>query len=120
MVILIDAVLVAVFCIIGRLSHAEGIFGDLPGLVNTAWPFLVAVLAGHAVLLLRRVRSDPLRAGVFLWITTVVVGLLLRAVSGQGTAVPFIIVTTVTLAVFLLGWRAVLAAIRRARSRRRP
>jgi hypothetical protein len=46
-----------------------------------------------------------------------VLGLLLRAVSGQGTALPFIIVATLTLALFLLGWRSVLALVRRARAR---
>jgi hypothetical protein len=54
---------------------------------------------------------------VLIWAVTVVLGLLLRAVSGQGTALPFIIVATLTLALFLLGWRSVLALVRRARAR---
>lgn len=115
-VILIDLVLVVIFCVIGRLSHAEGIFSDLPGLLNTIWPFVLALLVAHAVLLLRRVRNDSLASGALLWATTVVVGLLLRALSGQGTALPFIIVATLTLALFLVGWRAVLAIMRRVRS----
>ncbi|WP_230102144.1 DUF3054 domain-containing protein [Microbacterium sp. Bi121] len=117
MVILIDLVLVVVFCVIGRLSHAEGIFGDLPGLMNTIWPFAVAALIAHAALLLRRARPDRMLPGLLVWAVTVVLGLLLRAVSGQGTAVPFIIVATLTLALFLLGWRAVAALVRRARAR---
>lgn len=118
MVILIDVVLVAVFCITGRLSHAEGIFSDLPGLLNTTWPFIGALLVAHVVLLVRRVPSDRMPPGVLIWAITVVLGLLLRAFSGQGTAVPFVIVATLTLALFLLGWRAVLALVRRARARR--
>lgn len=118
MAILIDLVLVIVFCVLGRLSHAEGIFSDLPGLLNTTWPFVVALLVAHAVLLLRRMNTDRLAPGVAIWVITVVGGLLLRTLSGQGTALPFVIVATLTLALFLLGWRAVLALVRRVRSRR--
>lgn len=114
--IVIDVVLVAVFCVIGRLSHAEGIFSDIPGLLNTTWPFIVAVLAAHAVTLAIRARSDRVTAGTVIWAITVVGGLLLRALSGQGTALPFVIVATLVLALFLIGWRAVLALVRRVRS----
>jgi hypothetical protein len=34
--------------------------------------------------------------------------MLLRAVSGQGTAVAFVVVATLFLAAVLLGWRALL------------
>ncbi|MDQ0644987.1 DUF3054 domain-containing protein [Microbacterium murale] len=113
--IVIDVILVAVFCVIGRLSHAEGVFSDILGLVNTIWPFLVAVLAAHTVMLIRRAPADRMLPGVVIWAITVVVGLVLRSLSGQGTAVPFIIVATLTLALFLVGWRAVLALVRRVR-----
>ncbi|KDA06580.1 membrane protein [Microbacterium sp. CH12i] len=117
--IVIDVVLVVVFCVIGRLSHAEGIFGDIPGLLVTIWPFLAAVLVAHVIALIRRTRTDRVLPGTVIWAVTVVGGLLLRALSGQGTALPFIIVATLTLALFLIGWRAVLALIRRVRGRAR-
>lgn len=117
--IVIDVILVAVFCVIGRLSHAEGVFSDIPGLLNTTWPFLVAVLAAHAVMLIRRTPSDRLLPGTVIWAVTVVVGLALRALSGQGTALAFMIVATLTLALFLIGWRAVVALVRRMRGRAR-
>lgn len=117
MVILVDLVLVVVFCVIGRVSHAEGIFSDLPGLLNTIWPFVVALLVAHGVLILRRVRVERMLPGLLIWAVTVVIGLLLRALSGQGIALPFIVVATVTLLVFLLGWRTVLALVRRVRTR---
>lgn len=119
MAILIDLVLVVVFCVIGRLSHADGIFSDLTGLLNTIWPFVVALLIAHAVLLISRMRAERMLPGLLVWIVTVTGGLLLRAVSGQGTALPFIIVAALTLALFLLGWRAVRALVRRARIRSR-
>jgi hypothetical protein len=46
------------------------------------------------------------------WISTLAGGMLLRVVSGQGTAVSFVLVAGVVLAVFLLGWRAVYKAVR--------
>lgn len=119
LVVAIDVVLVAVFCVIGRLTHTEGIFGDIPGTLNTMWPFLVAVLLAHAVMLIRRVRAERMLPGAVIWAVTVVVGLLLRAVSGQGTALPFMIVASLTLALFLIGWRGILAIVRSVSARSR-
>jgi hypothetical protein len=44
--------------------------------------------------------------------------MLLRVVSAQGVALAFVIVATVTLALFLVGWRALAAGFRRIRPRR--
>jgi len=41
------------------------------------------------------------------------VGMALRVVSGQGTAVAFIVVATVFTALLLLGWRLVARMVRR-------
>ena len=41
----------------------------------------------------------------------VVVGMLLRVVTGAGTAFSFVAVATLVLAVLLLGWRAVAARL---------
>ena len=38
---------------------------------------------------------------------TVVLGMLLRRVAGDGTALSFVIVATTVLSVLLLGWRLV-------------
>jgi hypothetical protein len=43
----------------------------------------------------------------------------LRVLTGQGTAVPFIVVAAITLALFLIGWRAVAALVVVLRARRR-
>jgi hypothetical protein len=40
-------------------------------------------------------------------------------VSGQGVQVAFVIVASLVLGLFLIGWRAVAMLVRRARSRRR-
>ncbi len=113
----VDAVLVVAFAAIGRASHDSGVLGDGGlGLLTTAWPFLVALVAGWIVSIAWRAPSAPLRTGVPVWAVTVTGGMLLRALSGQGTAVPFIVVATLTLLALLVGWRLVAAAVRRSRS----
>ncbi|MFD4430245.1 DUF3054 domain-containing protein, partial [Nocardia sp. NPDC058497] len=52
------------------------------------------------------------RGGIVFWLGTLVGGLVLRAVSGQGVAVSFVIVAACVLALFLLGWRAAIRALR--------
>ncbi|WP_206446384.1 DUF3054 domain-containing protein [Agrococcus sp. KRD186] len=109
-----DAVLVVAFAAIGRATHDEGVLGPLGlGLATTAWPFLAALGLGWLLCLGWRAPLAPLRAGVPIWLVTVVGGMLLRALSGQGTAVPFIVVATLTLLALLVGWRAIAVFVRR-------
>ncbi|WP_458041722.1 MULTISPECIES: DUF3054 domain-containing protein [Bacteria] len=101
-----DVLLVVVFAAIGRASHDEGVFGPGGGgLLETSWPFLVALVAGWLITLAWRRPFAPVRTGLGMWIITVIGGMVLRAVSGQGTALAFIIVAAVTLLVLLVGWR---------------
>lgn len=101
---LLDLCCVLVFVLIGRSSHGEG--ETVAGIARTAWPFLTGLLAGWAVA--RGLRRPPARVttGVGVWSATVAVGMVLRAVSGQGTAVTFVLVALVFLGLFMLGWRA--------------
>lgn len=112
----LDAGLVVVFAALGRASHDSAV---LAGLWGTAWPFLVGLVAGWLVTLGWRRPAAPVRTGLGVWIVTVVGGMLLRAASGQGTAVAFIIVATLTLLVLLVGWRVVAVVVRKVRARRR-
>lgn len=115
--LLVDAVLVLVFAAIGRASHQE----DPAGFFLTVWPFLVALLLGHAAALLlpgRPRRPWSLSWGAVVWAVTVVGGMLLRLLSGDTAEVPFVIVATLVLAVFLLGWRGLTALVRRSRGHR--
>jgi hypothetical protein len=112
--LLIDAVLVTVFVLIGRASHNEGLLGTLV----TLWPFLAGLAGGW---LMMRAWRAPLRivyTGLALWAATVVLGLVLRVATGQGVQLSFMIVTTIVLGVFLLGWRGVALLIARNRARR--
>ncbi|MBT2484935.1 MULTISPECIES: DUF3054 domain-containing protein [unclassified Microbacterium] len=113
--VIVDAVLVLIFAAIGRASHQE----DPAGFLLTAWPFLVALVLGHLVAALlpgRPRRPWSVSWGAVVWVVTVAGGMLVRVVSGDTAEVPFIIVATLVLGVFLVGWRAVAALLRRRRS----
>ena len=113
--IVADVVAVVVFAAIGRMSHAEP--DDLLGLLATAAPFLVGVAAMWATPL---VRAHPVgaRAALTVWAGTVVIGLLVRAGFTEGVPLSFAVVTAVSLAVLLLGWRALSVLVSlRARQR---
>ena len=113
---LVDLVLVVVFAAIGRASHAEGL--GLAGVARTAGPFLVGWLVGWVlVVLVPATRSRPrgLLAGVLVWVPAVVVGMLVRHAVGDGVQTSFVVVTTIVLAVFLLGWRGAWTLVRRSR-----
>lgn len=106
----LDAALVLLFAAVGRHSHAES--GAVLGVLTTAWPFLAGAAVGWLVSGVGR-WADPrtLRGGIPVWAGAVAVGMLLRVVTGRGTAVSFVIVATVVLGIFLLGWRAVAARL---------
>lgn len=113
----LDLVLVIAFAALGRASHQEAVLGAGGlGLVETAWPFAVALAAAWLVTLAFRKPLAPVRTGLPVWVITVAGGMLLRAVSGQGTAIAFIIVASVTLLLFLVGWRVIATLIARARA----
>ncbi|KZE42189.1 DUF3054 domain-containing protein [Microbacterium sp. T32] len=114
--LLLDVVLVVVFAAIGRATHDGGILGPGgSGLATTAWPFLAGLLLGWVVSLGWRRPAAPLRTGLPVWAVTLVAGMLLRALSGQGVAVAFVIVAGITLLLFLVGWRAIAALVARLR-----
>lgn len=113
--VIVDVVLVLVFAVIGRASHDE----NPTGFLLTAWPFLVALLLGHAVAALlpgRPRRPWSVLWGLVVWVITVIGGMLLRIASGDTAQVAFIIVATLTLGVFLVGWRALTGLLRRRRT----
>ncbi|MGH3869164.1 MAG: DUF3054 domain-containing protein [Pseudonocardiaceae bacterium] len=99
-----DVLAVVVFAAVGRSSHAEVV--DAFGVLSTAVPFLLGQLVGW---LAARAWRAPLRlpVGVAVWVGTVVVGLGVRAAFTHRLPLTFVLVAAVSLAVLLLGWRAV-------------
>lgn len=99
-----DIACLVVFATIGRRTHAEGL--TLIGIADTAWPFVAGAVAGW--LLVRGWRRPTAIAptGVTVWACTVVVAMMLRRVTGEGTALSFVVVASLVTGVLMLGWRA--------------
>ncbi|MBD3940147.1 DUF3054 domain-containing protein [Microbacterium sp. NEAU-LLC] len=110
--LVLDIALVVAFAATGRASHDSDIWS---GLWQTSWPFLAGLGLGWLVTLGWRAPAAPVRTGLGVWAVTVAGGMMLRLATGQGTALPFIIVASVTLLVALVGWRLIAALVRRLR-----
>ncbi|MEO6826424.1 MAG: DUF3054 domain-containing protein [Microbacteriaceae bacterium] len=112
---ILDVVLLFVFVLIGRGSHDEGF--TVAGVLQTYWPFLAGLAIGWvAAMAWRHPFGLPL-PGIPIWLITVVGGMLFRVLSGQGTALAFILVATLAIGILLVGWRALAALILRRRLR---
>lgn len=116
MAFIVDALLVVVFALSGRASHAEAL--DAAGVWQTAWPFLAGLVIGWLVTGAWRHPLTSWPRGVLIWGAVFIVGMLLRVATGQGVALAFVIVAAVTLGVLLVGWRAVVTGVGRSARRR--
>ena len=98
--LLVDLLIVGVFAVVGRLSH----YGTLTpaGWWETAWPFLAGTLLAWVLLRLLHRPGGLVTSGVVVWLVALVGGMLLRQASGQGTALPFVIVATLALGALLV------------------
>jgi hypothetical protein len=104
----LDAGAIVVFAAVGRANHDEGILGRAGlGLANTVWPFLAGAAIGWII---AKGWTKPCAwrpTGVIVWASTLIGGMLLRVVSGQGVEGAFVIVAGLVLAAFLIGWRLI-------------
>ena len=101
----LDLIFVVVFATMGRASHKESL--SVAGIAETAWPFVVGLLVGWLITRAWRAPALIVPIGLAIWGWTVVIGLALRVVSGQGVQLAFVIVATLVLGLVLLGWRLV-------------
>lgn len=112
----LDAGAIVLFSAIGRASHEEGVLGaNGVGLATTAWPFLAGAAAGWLIARGWRRPCDWKRTGTVVWACTLVGGMALRAASGQGVQVSFVVVAGAFLGAALMGWRVVSGVIARRR-----
>ena len=108
---LLDVVAIVMFVLGGRGSHEEG--AAITGTARTAWPFLVGLIVAWLVLRVWRAPFAAIRIGLPVVAITVVVGMVLRVISGQGTAFSFIIVACIILCVLMVGWRLIATRVLR-------
>lgn len=101
--VLADALAILIFVVIGRNTHDHGL--SVTGIATTAWPFIVGLLVAWSVMTIRHRSGASFRDGVVIAVLTVALGMILRVLSGQGTAFAFIVVALLFLVAFLGGWR---------------
>ena len=106
--IIFDATAIIIFTLIGRRNHTEPL--NPVGILETAWPFLVAASLGISFVLVRKLRGTALASGLIIWSFTWPAGMLVRLIGGGSVAFSFLIVAGVFLAVFIFGWRLIFSA----------
>ena len=106
----LDVAAVVIFVAIGRAVHTDGL--TISGLASTAWPFVIGLAAGWVVLTLMHRTPASLGSGALVCGATVAVGMALRIVAGQGTAVAFVVVALCFLGAFMGGWRLLARLLR--------
>ena len=100
----VDLAAVLVFVAVGRRSHDEA--SSITGYLLTASPFLLGVAASWVALAVAR-PDGWLVPAVVTWIVTVAIGVLLRRFAfGDGAPTSFVVVTTIVLALLIVGGRA--------------
>jgi hypothetical protein len=100
---LYDFAAVAIFVVLGRISHDEGV--SVGGLAKTGSPFLIGLMAGWIAAPVRMAPRE-MRSGLMVLASTVIVGMAIRSLAfDDGIAPSFVIVTIAFLAMFMLGWR---------------
>lgn len=115
----VDVVLIVVFSTFGRGAHSEGL--GAAQVWGTAWPFLAGLVVGWLILLATRRDPGGLGSGVLVWSASLVVGMVIRGIGdGRVPHWSFIVVAASVTAIFLIGWRAIRAAVLRGRGTRTP
>src|ERR1700722_5617052 len=109
----LDVAAVLVFVGIGRSVHEHGL--SVAGMASTGWPFLSGLAIGWLVVAARGRDLTSWLGGLVVMLATVAIGMVLRVIAGQGTAVAFVVVALCFLGAAMLGWRGIGAAIRRLR-----
>lgn len=111
--ILADTAVVFLFAFIGRASHAESL--GLGEVFHTGLPFWAGLLIGHLIVRFIRRSPRPFGWGAFLWVAAWGLGHAGRLMLGEGNDPAFMAVSAAFLGLGLLGWRAVIALVARAR-----
>jgi Protein of unknown function (DUF3054) len=109
--VLFDVAVVLAFVVIGRASHHHG--ETLAGITSTAWPFALGLGAGWLVVAVRGGSGRSVADGGVIVATTVAVGMVLRVLAGQGTAVAFVVVALAFNGLWMLGARSIAPQLRR-------
>ena len=105
-----DGLALLSFVLIGRSAHDKGL--SLLGTLNTLWPFASGLAIAWLMALRTGRLSTKLSSAARMALVTVAVGMVLRVVSGQGTALAFVLVAVGYLGSTMVGVRMALRALR--------
>ena len=116
----IGAVIADLVCVVAFTFGGLGAHDETKSAESTAsnffevvWPYALSALLVHDLLWRRRVDSRKVwPGGVIALVVVYVLGMAMRAVTGRGMAVGFLIVAAIFLTVTMLGWRLVWTALR--------
>src|SRR5699024_12545404 len=105
----------------GHYTHSHNF--DPEGLMTTAWPFVASLVLAWLLAAVWDRPISPLATGTGVWAITVLVGLVLRGVTGAGGApgtgpVSFVIVAASLNLITLVGGRIIASAVDGGLSRR--
>ncbi|WP_336658641.1 DUF3054 domain-containing protein [Leucobacter sp. USHLN153] len=109
----LDIAFVLIFATRGRITHSGS--ATIMGLLEVAWPFLVGLAVAWIVALVPRRPFAIVKSGIPVWLGTIAIGMILRALTGSGTAFSFILVATGLLGVCFIGWRGIALLVMRLR-----
>lgn len=98
-----DATIVLIFVVIGRSAHQHGL--SPRGVLSTLWPFAAGLAGSWLIELARHRAPEQVRQGLEITVVTVAIGMTLRVLAGQGTAVAFICVALGFLGATMTLWR---------------
>ncbi len=112
---LLDLLVVVIFVVIGRSVHGhKESFG---GLVKTAAPFFAGLVVAWVI---NRPWKNSMEYFLRIWptgavisMTAALVGQLVRLIVGQGSAIPFVLVSVGIFLLAMLGWRLIYKLINR-------
>ena len=113
-ILVVDVIAVLVFSVLGRGAHNRT--PGIAGVLETAWPFLLALAVAWIVRVVRKSGAAPLATAtaVYLWAVTLVGGMVIRGLAtGRVPHWSFMIVAAIALAVLFFGWRAIAGLINR-------
>ena len=116
---LLDLLVIVIFVVIGRSVHGHR--ESFGGFVKTVAPFFAGLVVAWAI---NRPWKNSVEYFLRIWptgtvicVTAALVGQLVRLIVGQGSAIPFVLVSVGFFALAMLGWRLIFSLIHRISSR---
>ncbi|MGO1949060.1 MAG: DUF3054 domain-containing protein [Mycobacteriaceae bacterium] len=112
--LVLDAIAVLVFALLGKLMHSGDGGFTLGGWLQTAWPFLLGLAVAWGLLYAGKLRRAP-GTGVLILLSTWFIGIVVRSIINLSVAWGFVVTSLIFLGILLIGWRAIAYLVTRSR-----